>query len=99
MRVLKRQTLTVGGRTTYMSRGGAGKPHVHLAASDLRPAPALLPFGARNGNGCSAPSCTFPIYARPTVLPEVGGGGIIMATLKSRQPALRLDLVVEPGGG
>ena len=70
MRVLKRQTLTVGGRITYMSRGGAGKPHVHLAASDLRPAPALLPFGARNGNGCSAPSCTFPICARPTVLPE-----------------------------
>ena len=71
MRVLKLQTLTVGGRTTYMTRGGAGnKPHVHVAASDLKRAPALLPFGARNGNGRSAPSCGFPIYARPTALPE-----------------------------
>jgi hypothetical protein len=71
MRVLKLQTLTVGGRTTYLARGGgAGRPHVHVSASDLQRPPALLPFGARNGNGRSAPGCTFAIYARPTVLPQ-----------------------------
>jgi hypothetical protein len=140
MRVLKLQTLTVGGRTTSLSRGGAGKPHVHVAASDLQRAPALAPFAARNGNGRSAPNCSFPIYARPTALPEemkykpgqprdsgaswanygdpgarfgshatyllwnlprrdvrgtdeeVGGGGIIMATLKPRQRLLVCDV-------
>ena len=99
MRVLKRQTLTVGGRTTYMTRGGAGnKPHVHVAASDLRRAPALLPFGARNGNGRVRAQLRLPDLRPPDRAARMGAGGIIMATLKSRQPALRLDLVVEPGG-
>jgi hypothetical protein len=71
MRVLKLQTLTAGGRTTYLARGGgAGRPHVHVSASDLQRPPALLPFGARNGNGRGAPGCTSAIYARPTELPQ-----------------------------
>jgi hypothetical protein len=140
IRVLKLQALTVGGRTTYMSRGGSGKPHVHIAASDLQRPLSLLAHGARNGNGRGAPGCTFPIYARPIALPqdmkykpgqpsgsgaswanygdpgarfgshstyvlwnmprrdargteeEVGGGGIIMATIKPRQKLLVCDV-------
>ena len=40
-----------------------------------------------------------PDLRTPDRAARMGAGGIIMATLKSRQPALRLDLVVQPGGG
>ena len=77
IRVLKLQSLTVGGRATYMTRGGTAtvpnspaRPHVHIAASDLKRTLALVPHIDRKGNGRAAPGCSFPIYARPTALPD-----------------------------
>jgi hypothetical protein len=60
--------MTRGGTAT----GGAfpGKPHVHIAASDLKRSLVLRSHTDRNGNGRAAPSCTFPIYARPAALPD-----------------------------
>ena len=77
IRVLRLQTLTIDGRTTYMTRGGTavgqpfpGKPHVHIAAGDLKHPPALLAHGARALNGRSAPNCSRQLFARPTTLPD-----------------------------
>ena len=54
MRVLKLETLTIRGRTTYMTRGGTAdvanapsKPHVHVAASDLKRLPTPISSLAR----------------------------------------------------
>ena len=140
IRVLKLQALTVGGRTTYMSRGGSGKPHVHIAASDLQrplgPAPARRPQRQRPRRArLHLPDLRAPdraaggheVQAGPAgrqrrlvgqlrrprralrlalhvraVEPaaprrrrhgeEVGGGGIIMATIKPRQKLLVCDV-------
>ena len=75
-----------------------GKPHVHLAASDLRPAPAAAVRRPQRQRLQRA-ELHLPDLRTPDRAARMGAGGIIMATLKSRQPALRLDLVVEPGGG
>lgn len=76
IRVLRLQALTIGGRTTYLTRGGTeergvypGKAHAHIAASDLQRPLKLASHKERAGLGRATPGCTFPIYARPAELP------------------------------
>ncbi len=146
IRVLKLQALTVGGRTTTCpaaaaaSRTSTSRRATSSARSPCsRTAPATATAAAR-------PAARFPIYARPTALPddmkykpgqpagsgaswanygdpgarfgshstymlwnlprrdaggtetEVGGGGIIMATIKPRQKLLVCDVAHQRPG-
>jgi hypothetical protein len=76
LRILRIQALTVGGRTTYVRRGGCDRPApgedcsrqptVHLRASDLEPVP--LATAERAGNGAAVRPCRRPVVGRPSAV-------------------------------
>jgi hypothetical protein len=76
LRILRIQALTIGGRTTYVRRGGCDRPApgegcsrqptVHLRASDLEPVP-LAP-AERAGNGAAVRPCRRPALNRPSAV-------------------------------
>ena len=63
LRLLRLQSLSVGGERTYVRRGGCALPcvvrqaTVHVPASALRRPVRLLPASTRNGNGAPVADC------------------------------------------
>lgn len=76
LRILRIQALTVGGRRTYVRRGGCDRPAphdrcrrqptVHLFAADLAPVP--LDEAARAGNGAPLAGCDRPAVNDPAAV-------------------------------
>ncbi len=76
LRILRIQALDVGGRTTFVRRGGCDRPRrgsrcvpqptAHVLASDL--APVRLRVSYRNGNGAAANGCTRVVHTNPAAV-------------------------------
>lgn len=71
LRLLRLQSLSIGGERTYVRRGGCALPcrvrqaTVHVPASALARPLGLLPKSARNGNGAPLPDCGDVAYNAP----------------------------------
>lgn len=103
VRVLRLQSLTVGGRTTYVNRGGGAavgsgsQPTVHISASDLRDPVSLLSFATRNGNGRGAPGCTYPIYTYPAGVAGMPGNMYYKTPAEGGGPGSEWSNYADPG--
>ncbi len=71
LRLLRLQALSIGGRRTYVRRGGCALPcvvrqaTVHVPAGALAGPVSLLPPAARNGNGAPVAGCDEIAYNAP----------------------------------
>ena len=71
LRLLRLQALSIGGRRTYVRRGGCALPcvvrqaTVHVAAAALKRPVRLLGVAARNGNGAAVGGCDRTVRNAP----------------------------------
>jgi hypothetical protein len=71
LRVMRLEVLSVGGRLTYVRRGGCQTPCVDRQATAHVPAAAfavpigLLPAAARRGDGAALPGCDAVVHSAP----------------------------------
>lgn len=74
LRLLRLESLSIGGRRTYVRRGGCALPcvvrqaTVHVPASALADRITLLPRSARNRNGAAVPRCRRSVRNAPQLV-------------------------------